>query len=483
MRLRQKVFAAFAGIALLLTLFRMRRRRSPAAANHDRAARGDKSARHDQSATVSSQDKKVAHPAAHDDRRSAFHRRFNAVPSRPYMWIIASVALSGAALLAASLEPHSDLVAVYVPHPFMPGVLLLAAFVISAFLLRKNVVGNHSHAPLVLCLAILQLCLLVLYTWRGAFYSGGQPGTEIELAAIGLCALGIALAVASTWVGRSAFYEPIAIGLVALLLGAVSVPGLRFFTRSFSYPDVNGSALLFSTGSADQALSLNVTAVPSDEVFKVTNSSAQMLRWALLLTDDARLEMPPTSSTSGVHYRTVPRSAEHPYKHAQLFWGAAGPRSSMMFSGATGSRFVVYTSDRAAESFPEYGEGHYGALDPSTQLMILEKLGRVPTFRRVNFTVYVSSGRLAASDSVSQSTPALTPNAARLNKLKWAGHDDLSVFFALTDQLAVDSTANALFVYAILLGIAGACLIEAIRGIVTAVRERDTPSGGGTVDA
>jgi hypothetical protein len=232
--------------------------------------------------------------------------------------------------------------------------------------------------------------------------------------------------------------------------------------------------LLFSTGSLDQKVSLNVTTFPNEDAFRVNNSSSQMLRWAVLLTDDARLEMPPTSITMGVHFRAVPQSAEHPYRNAQLFWGTAEPNSSMAFSGSPRSSFVVYTSDREAYSLPEYGEGHYGTLDPSTQYTILETLGRVPTFRRANFTVYVSGGRVPASDSVSQSTPALTPNAVRLNKLKWAGHDDLSVFFALTDQLAVDSTANALFVYAILLGIAGACLIEAIRGIVSAVRERDT---------
>src|SRR5215470_10720710 len=247
MRPRQKTFTVFTGI-VFFTFLQMRRRRPPPA-NHDQPAADEKPV------TGPSLEQNVMDSAAHSDGRSTVRHCFVAILSRHCVWIIASVALCGAALLIAHLEPHSDLVAVYFPHPFMPGVLLLAAFSISAFLLRKKTFVNYRYAPFVACLAILQLGLLVLYTWRGAFHSGGQPGTAIELAAIGLCGLGVALAVVSTWVGRTSFYEPVAIGLIGLLIGAVSLPGLRFFTRSFSYPDTNGSALLFSTGSADQTLS------------------------------------------------------------------------------------------------------------------------------------------------------------------------------------------------------------------------------------
>jgi hypothetical protein len=411
-----------------------------------------------------------------DGRRAALHQWF-VIFSRPYVWLIGSVVLSVGAFLAAYSERHSDLLSLNLPHPFLPNALLLGAFGLSCFSVRKTRDHISLWSLVAFYLALFQFAVLGAYTYFGVTSSGADPATEIELAAVGLCGLGIVLVIVATWIGRFPFYEPIAIGLAAILLGAISIPGLRFFTKPFIYPHVGGSALLFGTGSPGQDLSLGVTTFPTKEVFKVNNMSGnQPIRWALLATGDAQIHTPPSHRAQTVHYQAVPQSVQHPNEHGQLFWGAVGSNSEVTFWGITRHMFASYTSDRTAASFPKYGEGNFQELDQSTKTMIESVLRGSPAFRQKHFGVNVRGGRLPPFASVTQSSPALTKNASDLNELAWTGHTGISVSFAITNQPAVDSTTNAMFVYVILLGVAGAGLIEAIRGAIKAVREENSPT-------
>src|SRR5262249_2273401 len=176
--------------------------------------------------------------------------------------------------------------------------------------------------------------------------------------------------------------------------------------------------------------------------------------WILLVTGDAQL-----------HSWTAPRSVYHDdtYKNMQLFWGVIKPKSDVTVSGIARRDFHLTTHARAAVSFPEYGEGHLDQID-SDMRPILERLNGKLATRQDNFTVNVRAGRLRPFLSVTQSSPALVQSAMAENRLAWTGHDAISITFSLTNQAGVDDTNNALFVFAVILGVAGACLIESLLG-------------------
>src|SRR5262249_25593802 len=131
--------------------------------------------------------------------------RVRAALSHPYTFLVASVALSALAFLAVLGQPHANLFTI--AHPFRPSLLLVAAFALSSLCLRKSrLPGRMMIYYIAFYLALFQFVVLTSYIGISLSLPIVNPVREIELAAIGLCILAIALAIVASWVGHRAFF-------------------------------------------------------------------------------------------------------------------------------------------------------------------------------------------------------------------------------------------------------------------------------------
>jgi hypothetical protein len=258
----------------------------------------------------------------------------------------------------------------------------------------------------------------------------------------------------------------LALAIIAIIFGTLCFPALRIRLGAIDFPEINGSAVLFATGTPSEELSLSVGLDPgldnSLEVFTVSNSGKDNIHWALLFTGDARLkdirdfnERPMRGSpTRGLPSRT------------ELIWGIVNSGSAITFSGHSVGKFVNSTSARSAASLPSYGQGSLDNEDPETSSTIVKDLGARPVDRlpdTFSVTVRIS---LSPFESVTQSTPDQISHSGDTSSPEWQSDSSLSVKYATVDQKAVDETTNLLFVFAVLLGVAGAALLASLQGII-----------------
>jgi hypothetical protein len=400
-------------------------------------------------------------PGKAGQEASTSHKR--RIPRPPAFYFISlSVALSVAAWWAA-----------HISHPFTARVLLLVALSLSLSLFLWNE-PEHNNSRIVtivaLALAVAQFSVTVTDTILGLQHTI-SPATQLGLTTIGLIGLGIVLAVALTRI-RSAFAEPIAMGLIVISLGALCLPGLRAFTEPFEYPTVHGTALLLATGGSDQDLSLNVAIrFPDTETFTVSNiQGSRSIQWALVLTGDAQISYRQPKLPSPKLFVSLPVFLRVSAT-TQLFSGTVPASSITTFTGSARKPFFSTTSDRRAAFFPAFGEERLGKVNLAVKPSVLAALrGRQPTIRQKGvFTVSVLA-RISPSDSVTESSPALVPSPTAPARLVWTSHSKLSVMYATVNQPEVDSTNDALFVFAILLGVAGGGLLQSLQEILHTVR-------------
>ena len=399
------------------------------------------------------------------DRSGKFHRAV-----RIYPWRL-SLCLDGASIVLSVIA-----LATFRGNPLPAGVLVLVAFALSSFVLRGPRQRNYQVIiGITIILVFVQFTGVIFATALGMLNSI-DPISLIELTVFGICGFGIALILVVTWVRGWPFAEPLAAGLIAISLGALCLPGVRAFTETLQFPQVNGAALLFATGSQAQEVSLIVITdplrpPPTPEDFDIESSGSHLIHWALLLVGDARLKRIETSPHVerrdlfvGGSQIVVPVPAP-----AQLFFGIVNSSSMSTVTGNSVGRFVNSTSDRLAVSLPAYGQGLLSFVSSDVRQTIASALGGSPTLRDVGaFKLFLSGGNLTGLESVSQVSPPLTPNAELPKSIQWSDALRLSPTYVITDQNALDTTSNILFVFAILLGVAGAGLLASLQGIIHA---------------
>jgi hypothetical protein len=141
-------------------------------------------------------------------------------------------------------------------------IAMLAAMALAAFISAGRRTTWVARIPAILLL-LVQFISLVLNTVDVMEYSP-NPVAILEATAFGLCGLGIVLCAVACWLHKWQFTEPFAIGLLAISLGLLCLPGLSISTAPLEYPDGGGAALLFATGPKNQNILMNVTTDPLD---------------------------------------------------------------------------------------------------------------------------------------------------------------------------------------------------------------------------
>lgn len=361
-------------------------------------------------------------------------------------------------------------------------LLALLALALSAFLMGGPWSDKKPSVTILASILLaLQLTFVIVLAVLGA-RSTTNLVALLELSAFGLFGLIIALLGVITWRPDIPFAESFALGIVGIWLGCSCLLPLPAFTGSLNYPHIYGRALLFGTGTATQGLALTVSVDPTtnEEFFTIQSGGRQKINWALMLIGDARIHnafyVPINTKSIRMTHFPFQETASGP-QNAQLFSGSISVGSSESVNGTSSARFTNSTSDRSAYSFPQYGQGDLQNMDPFTRQKIINALGGSSTYRvEGNFTTYVSSNNLGAFESVTQATPAVDSNLSA-TKLQWTSYYPLSINYATVDQDKLDSTSNALFIFAILLGVAGACVVGGIQGTIHEVLSRNRQAG------
>jgi hypothetical protein len=415
--------------------------------------------------------------------------------------LAASAGLSGVALWAIhTLHPITG----NALHPLTAGISVIAALAMSAFLLRgpREQSGprprqrNGSVATFIAAiLFIAQFGAALFVVIEGVFYVY-DPAVILQLTMLGVAAVGIALCLLATWISGWPFAGPLATGIVAASLGALCVPGLETFAAPLQAPNINGAGELFVTGSSSpsQKVLLSVTADPLDlppnqeEQFAITNEENRSINWVLLLVGDARL-VPSTISLYPVpgisEYRTSnkngtrcghelfvsnPETIVPSPACAQLFSGSVVPTASVNISGRPYGTLVSNNFANSVVSLPTYGQGSLFDLSNGTGASIVKELGATPTTANVAMTIYGSS--IGPLESVSQSAPAMTTDPNYPGGLEWTSNIPIAPSYTITYQDSAAEVSNFLFVFAILLGVAGAGILASLQGAIQVLLER-----------
>ncbi len=332
------------------------------------------------------------------------------------------------------------------------------------------------------------------------------PGSTIlEATLVGIAGLSITLATGVTWIAKWPFAEPMALGLISISLGALCWPGLSPLLQPVAYPGEEGAALLFAADPAPQRLSLtvqtdpdNLYGQPTSESFQITNRGSGPDRWALLLLADARLIRP---AVSGYRMLIIPFTIDFfppaslmpqnsqsslvgsVYDNVlfayggQLLNGSLVGGASVTITGRSLGQFFEDSAGRSAVSLPFYGQGELAEFDGNTDKAITGVLGASPSvIPPSDFIVTVGSGPLYPTESLTLSQPTLAFDSDDSSQLKWDSHSIIGINYQTFNQSAADRATDTLFVFAILLGVAGAGVIASLQSAVHAVLSRTAGS-------
>ena len=392
----------------------------------------------------------------------------------PWYLLVGSTGLSVLAIYAQfSHQTHAAAMAI------------LVAFAFSSFLLRRPRAGA---SPIILISSILFAIqfLAVLGITLNVVLSGPDPAILLQMIAFSICALGLLLFVAVTWMRGWPFAEPLALGLFAVSLGALCLPVLHLI----SGPPVNSNAddagTLYATGQANQGLSLNVQFGIFDspyttESLQINNRGGYRINWALVLTAGARFR---TITYVSPHIDRENLITFYPLTlnlvSAQIFSGSIDRGSSERLTGNSYGRFISNSGAQSSVVLPLYLQG-----DPDQAMLfggnrILDALSGYPTYHS-DFSVVVSSGHLPPFDSLSQVVPNMTTLPSDPTELRWASNSSIHASYETINQGVFAAKNDVLFVFAVLLGVAGAALIGSLQATVHILSSRKLPLDFGYV--
>lgn len=390
-------------------------------------------------------------------------------------------ASSWASLIAATALGIGSAAAAISGHALLAQILVLLSIAICALILR----GPERLTGLFVTISLSVMLLAeVLVSWA-AVAQGFDSSTSalylLQLTIFTMLALGIIVCLGATWWSAWDFTEPVAIGLVAVTLGALCVPGLYYLSQEIYSPYFTGSALLFATGAPSQNVDLYANASGSDETFQISNLSKKSVRWALLVAGAARIPNYQLTPRSGVITADLIASgsglnSDQNDVDAQLFSGTLnGNGSSVSINGISVGSFADSTTDRTAVALPDYGQGLLSEVSSKTGNEVVHALGSIPTFRPpADFTAYISSGRLFPLDSITSASLAPTQDPDSQGNLEWTIHDSAQINYSTVNQESADTDSNLLFVFAVLLGVAGAGVLASLQSAIHVFSARST---------
>jgi hypothetical protein len=361
----------------------------------------------------------------------------------------------------------------------------IAAMALSAFMLRGPK-RRFSHLTTIVLMVIFYIQLLVaILSTTTSIDSVGSASSLLEATFYGIAVLGILLCFGATWLRGWRFTEPLAIGLMAVTIGSFCLWGLRFITAEASPLYTTGSALLFATGLPNERLGLSARMFgdqnfpgasqlyQGNERLQVSNSSSHEVHWALLVVGAARMHIPRErftikhasllASGSGLNSGsvTVP---------SQLFYGKLDPYSGVTISGSPVGTFFDATPDKSVVSLPNYGEGRLLNLSEATRSAVVTVLGANPTYRdSLYFAAQIISAPTSPFNSIVATSRSPVQSTDTPGSLHWKVHDTEAIQYEIQDPGSTDVTNNVLYVFAVLLGVAGAGIVGALQSMVKAL--------------
>lgn len=366
--------------------------------------------------------------------------------------------------------------------PVLAEMIFLISMSFLAFMLRGPAL---RHKLPIVGILLFFFCTELLIALVGAVNDFAKSTDALYILRLNIfitLAASIAVFLAVTWLRSWRFIESVAIGLISILLGALCFPGLSFLTEGIASPGPTGSALFFASGKASQDITLFASvsgsqSLPYGEYFQVNNVSRRPISWALLVAGGARLitrklrdepynDLSVSSGVmrydlmaSGITLNTPGENAP-----AELFTGFLNPGSFATISGAPTGVFADFTGDRTAVMLPEYGQGVLTDLGRNTVKAVVGAVGSIPTYRSAaHFTVKVTSGPILSLDSIVSDNLTPIRNSLVQGNLSWAIHRPEAIGYATVNQTAADDATNLLFVFAVLLGVAGAGVIASLQ--------------------
>jgi len=385
------------------------------------------------------------------------------------------------------------------------GIAFILALILSSLLLVIQ--WSHTDQAIRICAIVLfaaQVVAVITATIKGSLSAPNLPAL-LSVMAFGLFGLGIALCVAVWWIRHwESYAEPVALGVLGVIVTLLCLPGILFFTKPLNSPDqMNSAVYVFATGAPTQKLSVRVAFNPSrddslfpngdsfpsrKESFTIHNGGNGAIRWAVLLDNDARFKA----------LKDVPAKLRHPGRididadywsgsivvskrddygatSAQLFTGLLAGNSSVKFSGTAIGTFETNTISRSAAYFPTYSQGSLSGASKKDRDIVNNALGSAPTTRDGKAFTITLIGRIYDPSLESLSDAQPSPNSTSLSEgvVRWTGHKSLfNPQYKLLSQNGDDAATGGLFIFAVFLGIAGASILASLQSIVKLLASR-----------
>jgi hypothetical protein len=155
---------------------------------------------------------------------------------------------------------------------------------------------------------------------------------------------------------------------------------------------------------------------------------------------------------------------------AQLFSGSLGPGFGAVINGKAYGTFVINTYAHSVVSLPTYGQGSLSDLSQGPAALIVRKLRGSPVVADVAMTIYGTT--IGSLQSVSQVDPATTNDPSYPGGLEWTSNIPIAPSYTITYQDSADEVNNFLFVFSVLLGVAGAGIIACLQSTIQVLLER-----------
>jgi hypothetical protein len=462
MRFSKKMLPFAGAIVAALTLFGMR--------SHLRT--------HKKTVTVGAVEDRLSQPTTHDSEKVIDERKKSEVIRLliPWCLLVASIGFSAFAIYAAENRQ---------PRPAWTAVLI--ALAMSAFLIRGPRNRLNVPAPTVTVIfiftAAFEFFILITAVLRITFltvFSGHDPAELLQVVVLCVCTLGIIIFVVVSHTPGWPFTEPLVLGSFAIVIGALCLPVINLIAVPHIGYNPRDAAELYATGGANDGLTLDVQVAPlgpppTKEVFRVDNHANHRINWVLLVVGGARLKQVAHSTTDHIEYQTS--NIFNPYfqvqKQTQIISGSVNGNSSVSFSGSSFGQFDQSAGSQSVVALPTYEQGTTGLNSPEQTQPITDALKGYATVRPWGrFSVIVSSGHLPPVYALGQVSPNMTPSPADPAELRWFSNSSIQANYVAVNPGLAAEHSEVLFVFAVLLGLAGAALIGSVQGVVHILSSR-----------
>ncbi len=342
---------------------------------------------------------------------------------------------------------------------------------------------------LVMTAATLSVLGILILTLR-SMTSGMEPGRILRCALVAaFCSLLLALLATIWYRGRQS--TALGLAIVSVSLGTVALAATVRLTSPLTAPDtVGGIYLMLPAGSPPVTFQVSL----SREGYASLATSCiidradvrHSLRYAILFTRDGRMtpNAEPKRQVREVPFDNIAFDPGRDYyeptqgsksergyfdSESEILVGELPAGASRAFiDGTHSARYVAKSPSRALGVLPVIGvidTDNFSPDEEGVDQRIADAIGFSPVSTDVVTEVTVSDtyslgGELMPDEALVQSSPA----AQGSNQLDWKSDRPLMrPTFTVLSQHADDTLRNALFVLAILLGVAGSGLIASLQ--------------------